>query len=106
MSNLEKAQEMAERLRKEPYSFLTNDCLIKSAKLKKECVPLGIPVRIVACIGLARAQVFRLWWMTIPVVHGWAEVEGKRIEVSRPVGVSGVWGIIPANIKPVIKIRF
>ena len=106
MSNLEKAQEMAERLRKEPYRFLTNDCLIKSAKLKKECKPLGIPVRIVACIGLVRAQVFRLWWMTIPVVHGWAEVEGKRVEVSRPIGVSGMWGIIPANIKPVIKVRF
>jgi hypothetical protein len=106
MSNLEKAQEMAERLRKEPYRFLTNDCLIKSAKLKKECKPLGISARIVTCIGLVRAQVFRLWWMTIPVVHGWAEVEGKRIEVSRPVGVTGMWGIIPADIKPVIKIRF
>jgi hypothetical protein len=106
MSNLEKAQEIAERLRKEPYSFLTNDCLIKSLKLKKECKPLGISARIVACIGLVRAQVFRLWWMTIPVIHGWAEVEGKRIEVSRPVGASGVWGIVPVDIRPVIKIRF
>jgi hypothetical protein len=44
--------------------------------------------------------------MTIPVIHGWAEVEGKRIEVSRPPGVPGPWGIIPANIKPVIRVRF
>ncbi|MFQ5997167.1 MAG: hypothetical protein ACE5KP_06040, partial [Dehalococcoidales bacterium] len=83
MSQLEKVEEIAERLRHEPYNFLTNDCFIKARKLKRECAVLGIPVRIVACIGLVRAQVFRLWWMTIPVVHGWAEVEGKRIEVSR-----------------------
>ena len=106
MSNLGKVEEIAERLRKEPYSFLTNDCLIKSSKLKKACKPLGIPVRIVACIGLGRAKVFRLWWMTIPVVHGWAEVEGKRVEVSRPTGVSGTWGIIPRDIRPIIRVRF
>jgi len=106
MSNLEKVEEIAERLRHEPYNLRANDCFIKSSKLKRECEPLGIPVKIVACIGLVRAKVFKLWWMTIPVIHGWAEVEGKRIEVSRPAGVSGTWGIIPRDIKPIIRVRF
>ena len=106
MSHLEKAEEIAERLRREPYNLLTNDCFIKARKFKRECKALGIPARVVACIGLVRARVFGLWWMTIPVIHGWAEVEGKRIEVSRPAGVPGTWGIIPATIRPIITVRF
>jgi len=106
MSDLEKVEELAEKLRHEPYNMLTNDCFIKSLKLRRECQKLGIPVRLVACIGLARAKVFRLFWMTIPVIHGWAEVDGQRIEVSRPRDVPGTWGILPWNIRPVIKLRF
>ncbi len=105
VNNLEKAEKIAERLRQEPYNLLTNDCLTKSIRLKRECKALGIPVRVVACIGLARARLFG-FWLTIPVIHGWGEVEGKRIETSRTLGSSGIWGIIPANIKPVIALRF
>ena len=105
MNNLEKAEKIAERLRQEPYNLLRNDCLTKSVRLKRECKALGIPARAVACIGLARARLFERW-LTIPVIHGWGEVEGKRIETSRPLGASGIWGIIPANIKPIIKARF
>lgn len=103
MSNLEKAEEIAERLRQEPYVLFRNDCLTKSFRLKKECATLGIQVRVVACIGLTGAKWFGVW-LTIPVIHGWGEVEGKRIETSRPLGSSGIWDIIPVNIKPVIAI--
>jgi len=105
LSNLERAEEIAERLRQEPYHLLKNDCITKSIRLKRECRALGIPARVVACIGLARAQFFGRRF-TIPVVHGWGEVEGQRIETSRPLGSSGIWGIIPVNIKPVIAVRF
>lgn len=105
MSNLEKAEEVAERLRQEPYNLFTNDCFTKSARLKRQCKAQGIAARVVACIGLARARLFGRW-LIIPVIHGWSEVEGKRIEVSRPLGSSGIWGIIPVNIKPVITVRF
>ena len=105
VNNLEKTEKIAETLRQEPYNLLTNDCLTKSIRLKRECKALGVPVRVVACIDLARARLFGCW-LTIPVIHGWGEVEGKRIETSRPLGASGIWGIIPANIKPIIKARF
>ncbi len=105
MTNLEIAGQIAEKLRREPYRLFTNNCLTKSARFKRECERQGIPARAVACIGLARARFFG-HWITIPALHGWGEVEGKRIETSRPLGHSGVWGIVPMNIKPVIAVWF
>lgn len=105
MSNLEKAEEIAERLRQEPYNLLTNDCISKSVRLKSECRSLGIPAKVVVTIGIAKARLLSRR-LTVPVIHGWGEVEGKRVETSRPIGSSGVMGIIPVNIKPVIIFRF
>jgi hypothetical protein len=103
MSHIERAESIAERLRQEPYRLLNNDCITKSLRLKKECRAMGIPARVVVCLGLARARWFGRW-LTIPVIHGWGEVEGRRMETSRPLGSSGIWGIVPMNIKPVIAI--
>ena len=105
MSKLEKAEEIAERLRQEPYVLFKSDCVTKSIKFKRECKAVGISASAVACIGLAKARLLRRWF-TIPVIHGWGEAEGKRIETSRPLGASGLWGIIPMNIKPVIAVWF
>jgi hypothetical protein len=104
MSNLETAGKIAEKLRQEPYHLLNNDCITKSQRLKKECRRAGIPVKVVICIGLARAKWFG-HWLTIPVIHGWGEVEGVRVETSRPLGSSGIWGIVPVNIRPIISIK-
>ncbi len=103
MTNLEKAEEIAEKLRREPYNLLKNDCITKSLRLKRECAALGIPARVVACIGLGRARLFGRW-LIIPVIHGWGEVEGRRIETSRPLGSSGLWHIVPMNIRPLIAV--
>jgi hypothetical protein len=103
--DLATAENLAEKLRQEPYNLLTNDCIIKSVRLKKQCRALGIPAKVVVCVGTARARWFGRW-LTIPVIHGWGEVEGNRIETSRPLGSSGIWGIIPPEVKPIIAIRF
>lgn len=105
MSNLEKAEEIAESLRREPYILFRNDCVGKSRRLKKACLALGIKAKVVVCLGSSRAKLCGRW-MVIPVIHGWGEVEGKRIETSRPLGHSGLWGIVPVNIKPLIVIKF
>lgn len=105
MTGLEEAEALAEKLRQEPYDLLRNDCFIKSVRLKRQCRAVGIPARAVLCLGLSPARFFG-HWVTIPVIHGWGEVEGKRLETSRPLGTSGIWGIIPMKIKPVIVIRF
>lgn len=103
MNNLEKAEVIAEKLRQEPYDLLRNDCITKSLRFKKQCRTMSIDAKVVVCIGLARAKCFE-HWLTIPVIHGWGEVEHRRIETSRPLGSAGIWGIIPANIKPIVTV--
>ena len=105
MDWLDAAERVAELLRREPYSLLTNDCITKSVRFKRICQSRGIPARVVVCIGLARAR-WLIYWLVIPVIHGWGEVERKRIETSRPLGSSGLWGIVPVNIQPIITLRF
>lgn len=103
MDNLKKAEELAEQLRQEPYFLFRNDCISKSLRLKRQCKKLGIAARVVVCIGISKAKWFG-FWITIPVIHGWGEVEGKRIETSRPLGSIGIWNIVPMHIKPVFSI--
>jgi hypothetical protein len=105
MSNLVKVESIAQKLRQEHYVLFRNDCITKSQRLKKECQMMGIDAKVVVCIGLARARWFNRW-LTIPVIHGWAEVDGKRTETSRQLGASGIWDIVPMYIKPLICIRF
>jgi hypothetical protein len=104
MSNLEKAEIIAENLRHEPYVLFRNDCIRKSNRLKATCHTSGIQARVVVCIGYTRAKIFGLR-LIVPVIHGWGEVEGQRIETSRPLGHSGFLGIIPIHIKPLIAVR-
>ena len=92
MDNLNKAEVLAEQLRQEPYVLFSNDWVSKSFRLKRRCKELGIDARVVVCIGISKAKWFG-FWLTIPVIHGWGEVEGKRIETSRPLGSSGIWSI-------------
>jgi hypothetical protein len=104
MSKLEKVEEIAESLRREPYILFRNDCIWKSRRLKKACRSLGIQAKLVVCLGYSRARLFGRW-LVIPVIHGWGEVEGRRVETSRPLGHAGLWGIVPVNIKPLISIK-
>ena len=106
-SILQKADKIAESLRQEPYSLLTNDCITKSVRFVRACRKQGIKACAVLTIGRSRACLpFIRRWATIPVIHCWGEVEGKRMEVSRPLGAQGMWKIVPRDIQPVVKIRF
>lgn len=105
MSNLKKAEKIAEALRREPYRLFRNDCITKSRRLKKACQGMGIQARLVVCVGYTRAKVFGKS-LVVPVIHGWGEVEGKRIETSRPLGHSGFIGIVPMHIKPIVALKF
>lgn len=102
---MDEVDKIAEKLRQETYRLFRNDCLTKSVRFKKQCRSIDVRAKVVVCLGLARARWFKRW-LTIPVIHGWGEVSGRRIETSRPLGSSGIWGIVPMNIKPIIRIRF
>ncbi|MBI2868847.1 MAG: hypothetical protein HYX96_03360 [Chloroflexi bacterium] len=105
MNDIQQADRIAEKLRRKPYRLLTNDCLTKSLRLKRACRDRGIEAKVVACLGLGRARLFGRW-LTIPVIHGWGEVGGQRIETSRPLGAAGLWGIVPVKVRPVICLKF
>ncbi len=102
---LRRADELAEALRQEPYHLLTNDCITKSVRFKRACAAAGLPARVALCLGLAEARWFG-HWLTVPVIHAWGEVAGARLETSRPLGAAGVWGILPATVRPLVTLRF
>lgn len=98
-------ERIAERLRQEPYRLLSNDCLIKSVRFARESRRQGIDAKVVLCLGLASARMPLLARrFTLPVLHAWGEVEGERIEVSRPLGSHGILGIVPTDIRPIITV--
>ena len=100
--------EVAEGLRQKPYHLFRSDCLTKSIRLVKECKKHNINAKLVWCtLGLTRIKLPIFREFTIPVcIHFWVEVNGRRIETSRPLGSSGSLGIVPANIRPIITIKF
>lgn len=104
MTDMQKAEEIAESLRQEPYSLLKNNCISKSVRFRRMCKSEDIPARLVICLGLSETRLLGRR-VVIPVIHGWGDVGGKRFETSRPLGSSGLLGIVPANIQPVITMR-
>ena len=101
------AEQIAEKIRLEPYRLFTNNCYHKSWKFLKEASKRGIKAKMCPVIGLAVARLpFLGWRVKMPVLHSWVEVEGKRIEISHPPGEKSVWEIVPGDVKPVLAVRF
>jgi hypothetical protein len=101
-----RAEEIAERLRQEPYRLVINDCLTKSIRFRRECRKLGIDARLVFCAGLVPARMPLLQRrITVFVLHAWGEVDGERMEVSRPLGAEGILGIRPVEIRPILAVK-
>lgn len=101
-------EEKAEKLRQEPYRLFTNDCLTKSLRLIKMCREQGVKAKLVWCVlGLISIRLPVIGRIPlVEFIHFWVDVEGKRIETSRPLGSEGLLGIVPSQIKPVITIIF
>ena len=94
---------LAEELRQEPFTFRHSSCIVKSLKLKRKLKALGIPARILLCLGTARVNWFG-HWITIPSIHAYCDVENTRFETSRAPEDYDMWRIAPANIKPLIGV--
>ena len=108
MTDLFNVDETAEKLRQEPYHLFRNDCLTKSIRLVRKCKKHNIKAKLVWCaLGLKRIKLPILGKVTAPVfIHFWVEVDGRRIETSRPLGSAGFLGVIPINIRSIITIKF
>lgn len=65
---------------------------------------MGIDARAVISLGLVRNKRFKLLPPVMLSIHGWGEVEGKRIMLVRsPTGLSP-WGTAESDEKPIIAI--
>ena len=77
-------EELADRIRKRPFSIISNNCMIKSVEFTRRCNKMGAAAKVVACLALSHKRVL-LTHFRVPIVglHFYAEVLGKRYEVSR-----------------------
>ena len=76
-------EELAGKIKKRPYSLVSDNCLTKSAEFARRCTAMGLEAKVVACLALSYKRVPRAHFR-VPVVHPhfYAEVLGKRYEVS------------------------
>lgn len=100
-----KVDEIAEKLRQEPYHILPMkyNCVGKSFRFKKECINTGIKARVVICFGIVTTRRFGPL-LKVPMIHGWGEVDNKRIEVARPLDEKSPWGTFDIDLKPIIAV--
>lgn len=94
---------IAEKLRQVPFHTITNNCLRKSFRFKRECKRIGTDARVVITIGIVRIERFGLS-LKLLFGHAWVEVNGQRIEVARPLNQKSPWGTFDIDFKPLIGI--
>jgi len=104
MSKIE-VDRIAEELRQEPYHVfpMKFNCIGKSFRFKRKCAKLGIKARVVICLGIIETERFG-FLMRILMVHGWGEVDNKRIEVGRPLDQKSPWGTFDIDLMPLIAV--
>lgn len=76
-------EELAGKIRKRPYSLISDNCLTKSVEFARRCTAMGLEAKVVTCLALFKLRVpvvgFRV---TVVGPHFYTEVLGKRYEVS------------------------
>jgi hypothetical protein len=77
-------ERLASRIRKRPYSIISDNCLIKSVGFARHCTKMGVEAKVVTCLALSHKRVpLAHFWVPVVHPHFYAEVLGKRYEVSR-----------------------
>lgn len=105
MNNLIKAEELAEKLRREPWRTfpMRSNCLGKSLRFREECHKIGIKARVIFSLGITRND--RIPFLpSMLLFHAWAEIDGRRIELARPLNEENFWNTFDTDIRPVIAI--
>ncbi len=95
--------QIAEKIRREPYHALTNNCVHKSLRFRDECRRIGIRAKIVLALVITPCKRFLLppyivWF------HAWAEVDGQRIELARLLDERSPFNTYDIDVKPVVAV--
>lgn len=99
----EKINAIAERLRGEPFHMLMNNCILKSIRFRRMCQAIGVSARVVFALVIVRNKRYPL----VPYVvwfHGWAEVDGQRVELARPLDDENSCGVLDSEIRPIVGV--
>ena len=98
-------EKLADRIRKRPYSLVSDNCLIKSVEFARRCTKMGVEAKVVPCLALSHKRVpLAHFWVPVVHPHFYTEVLGKRYEVSRGPEVETRFGTVYNN-EPKVLVR-
>ena len=98
-------EKLASRIRKRPYSLISDNCLVKSVGFARRCTKMGVEARVVPCLALSHKHAPLAHFRVLVVgPHFYAEVLGKRYEVSREPNDEKGFGIV-YNGEPKVLVR-
>jgi len=99
--NEEKVNLIGEKLRHMPYRSLPTryNCFGKCLQFQRECLEIGVKARVIVCAGIAEMTLFGIL-LKVPMIHGWCEVDGRKVEITRPLDNNSRWG----GFYPVIRL--
>ena len=75
--------DLANKIRRRPYSALQHNCLTKSVEFAGRCADMGLEAKVVLCLAIFHLKVPVLGFR-VPFLgpHCYAEVLGRQYEVS------------------------
>ena len=106
---LNELSSFIDKVYREPYSLLSNNCINKSLKIKTKTEELGKRADLICCISIVPMKK----WHNFPVItpHVYTEIEGKKIDVSLDPGHEEIFCknsekklIMPVNISKLRRI--
>ncbi len=75
--------DLAGKIRRRPYSIVSDNCLIKSVEFARRCTAMGLEAKVVPCLALFKLRVPIVGFRVTAIgPHFYTEVLGKRYEVS------------------------
>ena len=92
-----------DKVYREPYSLLGNNCIKKSLMIKAKAEELGKRADLICCVSIVPIKK----WHNLPTInpHVYTEIEGKKIDVSLDPGHEEIYCknsekklIMPVNI--------
>ncbi len=77
---MDELEAFIDKVYKEPYFVLGNNCIRKSRKIKAKAEELGKQADLVACVSIVPIKA----WHNFPTVnfHMYALVDGRKVDVS------------------------
>ncbi len=100
--------DIIEQFRAEPWKPFSPvcNCIGKSFRFRHRCHQYGFASKVVIALVAMDNNKFRFMPRILVGFHAWAEVDGERIELARPLDQRNTWGEYDLDIREIIAVRF